>query len=244
MVKRKINNKTKYKSDTSNEKRYSITAIVGSIIILFGIALISYNYVQSKKVMAYDYMANVFYTDSQENKDEVTEQGNNSGTNIEENNIENNNGSNQENNNQQSNQSINNNSFQYIGFLEIPKINLKKGFVDKNSKDNNVEKNLYVAPNSSYPDVDKGNLIIAAHSGTGWKAFFNNLYKLSNGDQAIITYNNKKYTYSIVNIYKQNKTGKIAIYRNYEKTTLTLVTCTNDDDKTQTVYIAELVSVS
>lgn len=258
MEKRKINNKVNSKSASGNAKRNSITAIFGSTIILFGVALISYNYIQSKKMIAYDYMANVFYTDNQENKEEVKEQQDNNGVNIEETNkkqendnqtgnAQNDNQQNnsQQNNNQQSgNQNVNNNSFQYIGFLEIPKINLKKGFVDKSSKDNDVEKNLYVAPNSNYPDVEKGNFIIAAHSGTGWKAFFNNLYKLSKGDQAVVSYNNKKYTYSIVNIYKQNKTGKIAIYRNYDKTTLTLVTCTNDDDKTQTVYIAELVSVS
>ena len=106
-----------------------------------------------------------------------------------------------------------------------------------------AEKNIYVVEGSSYPDVKKGNLIIAAHSGTGWKAFFNDLYKLTNGDIAVITYKNKKYTYRVTNIYKQPKTGRIAIYRNYEKTTLTLVTCTNHDLTTQTVYIAELVNV-
>ena len=31
----------------------------------------------------------------------------------------------------------------YVAILEIPKINLKKGLVDKNSKDNNVDKNIY-----------------------------------------------------------------------------------------------------
>ena len=35
----------------------------------------------------------------------------------------------------------------------------------------------------------------------------------------------------------------IAIYRNYKKTTLTLVTCTNNDSNSQTIYIAELQSV-
>ena len=94
------------------------------------------------------------------------------------------------------------------------------------------------------PDVDKGNLIIAGHSGTGWKAFFNDLYQLVEGDQAIVTYQNKRYTYQITNIYKEKKTGTIAIKRDYNKTSLTLVTCTNNDDTTQTVYIAELVSVS
>ena len=52
-----------------------------------------------------------------------------------------------------------------------------------------------------------------------------------------------KYVYKITNIYKQPKTGKLAIYRDYDKTTLTLITCTNNDSRTQTIYVAELVSV-
>ena len=122
----------------------------------------------------------------------------------------------------------------------ISKINLNKGFYDITSPENDVEKNIYVSPTSSYPDKEKGNLIIAAHSGTGWKAFFNELYQLNTGDQVNVLYKNKRYIYKINKIYKQEKTGKIAIYRDYEKTTLTLVTCTNNDSKTQTVYIAYL----
>ena len=132
---------------------------------------------------------------------------------------------------------------EYIGYLTIPKINLKKGFLDMRSELNNVEQNIAVIEGSSYPDKEKGNLIIAAHSGSGWKAFFNDLYKLSTGDIAEVSYKGKKYTYKIVNIYKQEKTGKIAIYRDYEKTTLTLITCTNFDNATQTIYIAELQDV-
>ena len=117
-----------------------------------------------------------------------------------------------------------------------------KGFVDKRSTENDVEKNILVVEGSNYPDVDKGNFILAGHSGTGWKAFFNDLYKLSAGDTAKITYKDKTYTYQITNIYKQPKTGKLAIYRNYDKTTLTLITCTNNDSTTQTIYIAELIN--
>jgi LPXTG-site transpeptidase (sortase) family protein len=131
----------------------------------------------------------------------------------------------------------------YIGYLTIPKLNLTKGFLDMRSEYNNIEQNITVIKGSSYPDKEKGNFIIAAHSGSGWKAFFNDLYKLTTGDIAEVSYKGKKYTYKIVNIYKQDKTGTIAIYRNYDKTTLTLVTCTNFDSKTQTVYIAELQNV-
>lgn len=130
----------------------------------------------------------------------------------------------------------------YIGYLNIPKINLTKGFLDNRSSENDVEKNILVVEGSNYPDVDKGNFILAGHSGTGWKAFFNDLYKLSAGDTAKITYKDKTYTYQITNIYKQPKTGKLAIYRNYDKTTLTLITCTNNDSTTQTIYIAELIN--
>ena len=108
---------------------------------------------------------------------------------------------------------------------------------------NDVEKNIYIVDGATYPDVEKGNFIIAAHSGPGWQAFFNDLYQLTIGDQIYVTYKGKKYTYQLTNVYKQEKTGKIAIYRNYEKSTLTLITCTNHDLTSQTVYISELINV-
>lgn len=209
-------------NSNNQEKRISSTtiAVIGSVIILIGGFFLSYNYIQSKKIVAFDYMANVFYQAEdveilehdgelkEEQKEELGEVTN-----------------------------------EYIGYLTIPKINLKKGFLDMRSELNNVEQNITIIEGSSYPDKDKGNLIIAAHSGSGWKAFFNDLYKLSTGDKAEVSYKGKKYTYKIVNIYKQEKTGKIAIYRNYDKTTLTLITCTNFDNATQTIYIAELQDV-
>ena len=131
----------------------------------------------------------------------------------------------------------------YIGSLEIPKINLKKGFTSIDSPYNTVNKNIQVVAGSTYPNVNKGNFIIAAHSGTSYLAYFRNLYKLTNGDVAYINYNNKRYTYRIVNIYEQEKTGKIVIYRNGEKTCLTLVTCTKNSKTKQTVYILELENI-
>lgn len=135
----------------------------------------------------------------------------------------------------------NQNQYYFIGYLEIPKINLKNGFVDKKSKDNTVEKNITILSTAAYPDQAGGNFILAAHSGNGGIAYFNNLYKLSKGDTAIVTYKNKRYTYQFVDIYTQAKTGTAAIYRNMNKTVLTLITCTNNDNRKQTIYIAELI---
>lgn len=130
----------------------------------------------------------------------------------------------------------------YVGSIEIPKINLSKGFTKIDSPYNNVNKNIQVVNGSNYPDVNKGNFILAAHSGSSYLSYFKNLYKLSNGDLVYINYKNVKYTYQIVNIYEQEKTGKIVIYRDSSKTTLTLVTCTKNSKTKQTIYILELIN--
>ena len=131
---------------------------------------------------------------------------------------------------------------EFIGYLEIKKINLKQGLVSMNSYYNNVKYNIQMIETSDYPDKDKGNLILAGHSGSGYLAFFKNLYKLSLGDEAKIYYKGYVYTYKIVNIYNVPKNGQIKINRNVLKTCLTLITCTHNSKTEQTVYILELSS--
>ena len=132
-------------------------------------------------------------------------------------------------------------NYNYIGYLDIPKINLKRGFVSLNSKYNSISYNVMLIKGSSMPYVKNGNLILAAHRGNSSVSFFDKLYKLNLGDEANVTYNDKIYTYKLVNTYLEAKDGTIAIYRDENKTTLTLITCTRGDKKTQTVFIFELV---
>ena len=139
------------------------------------------------------------------------------------------------------NQNENKETINYYAYLEIPKINLKQGLVPMDSKENNVDINIQTIYPSNYPDVINGNLILAAHSGTSNIAYFKNLYKLKKEDKIYIIYNGEKYTYNIVNIYTSPKNGKVSIYRNADKTVITLITCTKNDDTTQTVYIGELI---
>ena len=188
---------------------------------MIGGFFLSYNYINSKKVMAYDYMNNVFVAEASENG-------------IEEENII---------GDSDTGENISVDPNQYIGTLIIDKIGFNKGFYPKESEYNDVDKNLLLVKEADYPNVAKGNLIIAGHSGTAWNSFFNDLYKLAVGDTAKVVYNNKTYTYKFVNIYKAPKVGNISIYRNQNRTTLTLVTCTNFDKTTQTIYIGELQSV-
>ena len=217
MVKNKKLNKKKRISPNT-------VALIGAFVITLGGFFILYNFISDKKLLAYDYMNEQIYNETETeiysvNTTEVT--------------------ADEEETKTQNYQDIES----YIGYLEIPKIKFKRGFYNINSSLNTVEANIEVIKGSEMPDVTNGNLIIAGHSGTGWKAFFKDLYKLEVGDEAIVTYAGINYKYKITNIYKEKNTGTVSIKRNYDKTTLTLITCTKDDSSTQTIYIAELYTV-
>lgn len=217
MVKNKKLNKKKRISPNT-------VALIGAFVITLGGFFILYNFISDKKLFAYDYMNEQIYNNNETeiysvNTTEIT--------------------TDEEENKTQNYQDIES----YIGYLEIPKIKFRRGFYNIDSKLNTVEANIEIIKGSEMPDVTNGNLIIAGHSGTGWKAFFKDLYKLEVGDEAIVTYAGINYKYKITNIYKEKNTGTVSIKRNYDKTTLTLITCTKDDSSTQTIYIAELYTV-
>ena len=207
------------------------TIILGIIFVLIGVYMLSYNYLKSKKDKVFETISFELLLRNDDDENYIV---NNTDD------LEEHNGDNLDNDSVLEDND-NNMPYYYIGTLEIPKINLKKGFLDINSKDNYVDRNIQVIKTSNYPDVENGNFIIAGHSGNSHVGFFNKLYKLVVDDVAYVYYNNIKYTYKIVNIYTQPKTGVIGIYRNLNKTTLTLITCTNNDKTTQTIYIAELI---
>lgn len=208
--------------------------IIFSFIILFiGIFIFASEYFNAKKIQAYDYINERYYSEVVDSVivDEVEE------AQIEE--IENNEEESVE--DTRYTFSEKESDMVYVGYLSIPNINFKKGFTEKTSKYNTVSRNIQILSASDYPDKDKGNVIIAGHSGNSSVSFFNKLYLLNKGDLAYIDYNNVKYTYKIVDIYTIAKTGKAEIKRNQDVSTLTLITCTKDDKTTQTIYIFELV---
>ncbi len=131
----------------------------------------------------------------------------------------------------------------FIAILEIPKINLKKGLYNINSKENNVDKNIEILHESQMPDINNGNFILASHSGTSKISYFKNLDKLNINDKLIIYYKTEKYTYKLVNIYEVDKTGSIEIIRNHNKRALTLITCNKNNKSKQLVFIAELDTI-
>lgn len=133
----------------------------------------------------------------------------------------------------------NKNKEEYLGILEIKKIKLRKGFYKLNSNLNNVDKNIMIVSSSDMPNVKKGNLILASHSGNSSVSYFRYLDKLDMEDIASIYYLGKKYDYKLINYYDVNKNGSVQIIRNNDINTLTLITCKKNTDK-QTVFIFEL----
>ncbi len=124
-----------------------------------------------------------------------------------------------------------------IATLEIPAISLKQQLYDKNNEKNNLDERLIFLKSSSTPEEEKGNVIIAGHSGLGDVAYFKNLYKLKLGDTILFTYYNKNYIYQVVDMYKVPKTGQVEVIRDSNKKTITLITCFGN--KEQLVVIGE-----
>lgn len=208
----------------------STIILIGIILILIGIFIGFFDYFKEKKDKAFSDM-NILLYENEIPSNIISDDEIKTPENIEQ----------PEDNEQKENQNTDKEefSYNYIGILEIPKLNLKRGFLDINSRYNNVDYNITVIKGSTFPDEENNNLILAAHSGPCSVCYFDNLYKLSIGDSAYVTYGGIKHYYKIVNIYEVEKDGTVPIYRDYSKNVLTLITCTRNSDTKQTVYILE-----
>ena len=194
----------------------TIFVVIGSLFLLIGVSLISYDFFSKRNVEINEQMAiEEFYTTQEEIKEEST------------------------NDTQKVEEVKKQNKINYIAILKIPKIDLERGLVDPKSYLNNVKYNLEIVEGSSMPDNKNSNLIIASHSGTARISYFRNLNKLSINDEILLIYKNKTYKYKVSNKYEIEKTGTAKIIRNNNKTTITLITCKYKTNK-QIVVIADL----
>lgn len=138
----------------------------------------------------------------------------------------------------------NNQDYNYIAVLEIPSINLKRGLVDPSSPYNNVNYNIQIIDNSTMPNVTNGNFVLASHNGASYISFFKNLNRMNINDKIYVYYQGYKYEYSLTEIYDTPKDGKVEIVRDYDKTTITLITCKKNSKDTQVVYIGYLTNIA
>lgn len=129
----------------------------------------------------------------------------------------------------------------YMAVLEIPKINLKRGLVDKNSSSNNVNRNIYILKETTLPNEQiNSHIILAAHSGNSNVSFFRNLKKLDMKDKVYFYYKGVKYIYEVSNKYEIEKTGTAKL-KLTNTSDITLITCISGTNK-QVVYVATLTN--
>lgn len=121
-----------------------------------------------------------------------------------------------------------------IGYIIIPKINLKGPLYPINSKKNTIEKNIAILKESIMPNENNSILILAAHSGTGKIAYFEQLDQLTINDEIIIKYHNKNYIYQVKDIWEEKKNGFININKELKKQ-LVLTTCSPKKNNTQLI---------
>ena len=221
----------------------NVKIIIGVIISIVGIVIIGSDYYLSLKHEVFDDMNKAYYEQNVVISDEPEEinNGNYEEINDDEDTII----DNQEqpviepDNKNNNNQNVEN----YIAYIMIPKIELNRGIYNITSILNNVNKNIYVHPASTFPNnVSGNNLILASHSGSSSISYFKKLYKLELDDDVYLEYNGKTYHYKIKNIYTVLKDGTVALRVKQNVSTISLITCTKGDSKTQTIYICELIN--
>lgn len=111
-----------------------------------------------------------------------------------------------------------------IAKLTIKKLNLEEYLYDINSNENTIEKHITFLKESIFPNEQNSIVFIAAHSGTGKIAYFQELDKLEINDKIQLLYNGKKYNYYVKEIWEEDKNGYINVNKDLENQ-LILTTC-------------------
>ena len=124
----------------------------------------------------------------------------------------------------------NNKTDNQYGLLIINKINLKEELFPINSNENTIERHVSILKPSVYPNL----MIIAAHSGIGPIAYFQELDKLELNDEIILIIKNKKRIYKVKDIWEEKKNGYININKE-SNNQLILTTCSPHKDDYQLV---------
>ena len=126
----------------------------------------------------------------------------------------------------------------YNSFIEIPSIELKRGLVTINNSYNNVNDNIEIIEKTD------NRIILASHNGNNYNSYFGNLYKMDLGDKIYLYENGNKYEYIFSDNYEIKKNGYADIYTDNTRKSIALVTCKEESNDAQVVYIGYLINTS
>lgn len=126
----------------------------------------------------------------------------------------------------------------YNSFIDIPSIELKRGLVNISNDYNNVKDNIETI------EWNDNRIILASHNGNNYNSYFGNLYKIDLGDKIYLYSNGEKREYIFSDSYEIKKNGYASIYTDTTRKSIVLVTCTENSNDAQTVYIGYLTTTS
>lgn len=121
-----------------------------------------------------------------------------------------------------------------IGILKIDKIHLNEEIYPINSYSNTIQLHVTILKESIAPTEENSIFFLAAHSGTGKIAFFEELDELEVKDEITLIYKDYPYHYLVTEIYEEPKNGYIHVSK-AEKKQLVLTTCHPTNKNTQLI---------
>lgn len=124
--------------------------------------------------------------------------------------------------------------YKYSSILEIPSVNIKRGILDINNQYNDAKYNIELIRETN------NTIILAAHNGNNLNSYFGNLKNIELGDEIKYYKDGTVYTYIYSESYNIKKNGYADIYPNKDKNSIILITCKDNTEDAQTVYIGYL----
>jgi sortase A len=126
-------------------------------------------------------------------------------------------------------QLINTSNSQSSYYLSIPKLNIKDAVVTLGSMD--LKKSLVQYPQTALPG-QLGNTVVFGHSvlpqffsPKNYLTIFSTLYKLKQGDEIILQYDQSVYKYVVEEMFEVKPTNLSVLEQRFDDKTLTLITC-------------------
>ena len=107
-----------------------------------------------------------------------------------------------------------------------------------NNSYNNVNDNIEIIEKTD------NRIILASHNGNNYNSYFGNLYKMDLGDKIYLYENGNKYEYIFSDNYEIKKNGYANIYTDNTRNSIALVTCKEESNDAQVVYIGYLINMS
>lgn len=128
--------------------------------------------------------------------------------------------------------------YKYNALVEIPSISLKRGILEIDNLYNDVKYNVELI------EENNDRIVLAAHNGNSHNSYFGKLSDLELGDEINYYYNGKIYRYIYSDSYEIRKNGYADIYTSDNKKSVILITCKDNSDDGQVVYIGYLEQIS